>query len=254
MTSGRTSHAAASRVTVAVTGPRRRLRWGWWATRVALQRAGARAVYLYPGCPPDRTTGFHGLVVGGGDDLDPGLYGEASTAPVPSDPERDAFEQSVLHTALARDLPILGICRGAQLLNITLGGDLHRDISRDRVKTSNRRTPLPRKSLLLDTSSRLAEFLGVDERRANVVRINSLHHQAIRRCGEGLRVVGRDLDDFVQAVEDPTRSYRLGVQWHPEYLIWQRRQRRLFQALVAAAQSHARKSPAVPSAELTAND
>lgn len=225
-------HAVSARTgkpVVAVTGPRKFWRWAWWATRLGLRLAGAQAVYLHPGCEPRRVRRFDALVVGGGNDLDPALYGELVPPTHRGDPERDAFEMEVLRRALDEDLPILGICRGAQLLNVAQGGNLHVDITTMRVHTSNRPTLLPLKSAIIEPGSRLAEILQSER-----IRINSLHHQAIRSPGDGLEVVARDLDGIVQAVEDRRRRFRLGVQWHPEYLVWQSRQRRLFRALVAA--------------------
>ena len=127
---------------------------------------------------------------------------------------------------------MLGICRGAQLLNVVLGGRLHTDLRRIRQHTSNRRTPFARKTLLVEADSRLAEIIGDGK-----ARINSLHHQAVADLGEGLVVSGRDLDGIVQAIEKPGHRFLIGLQWHPEYLPFHRKQRRLFQALVEAAAS-----------------
>lgn len=219
-----------SRPRVAVTGPDRRLRIAWWATRAVLRSVGAEPRYLHAGHDPDRIERFDALVVGGGDDLDPDLYGEAPAAPSKLDRERDAFEQAVLGRALDEGLPILGICRGAQLLNVTLGGDLHQEIAEQRLHTPNRRTLLARRRIELEPGSRLAAALGTER-----TRVNSLHHQSVRRPGEGLTIVARDRDGVVQGIEDPARPFRIGVQWHPEYLFWRRRQRALFRALVESA-------------------
>ncbi len=145
-------------------------------------------------------------------------------------PERDRFEIAVLETALPADLPVLGICRGAQLVNVVLGGSLVPDLRPLRRRTSNRRTPLARKTLLVEPDSAMEAILG-----ARRLRINSLHHQAIDRLGAGLVVSGRDLDGFVQAVESPGRRFLKGVQWHPEYLPTREPHLNLFRALVDAA-------------------
>ena len=99
-----------------------------------------------------------------------------------------------------------------------------------RRRTSNRRTVLPRKTVRLEPHARLHDLL-----RRNRFKVNSLHHQAIDRLGDGLRVAALDLDDLVQAVECERSRFRLGVQWHPEYLFDQPRQQRLFEALVSTA-------------------
>jgi len=140
------------------------------------------------------------------------------------------FELLYIEKALKQDIPILAICRGEQLLNTYLGGTLHQNLRKLRRYTRNRWTVLPVKTLLVESDSRLEELLGT-----NRCKINSLHSQAIDQLGEGLRVVGRDLDNIVQAVEDPSRPFLIGVQWHPEYLLYISRQRNLFHGLVQSA-------------------
>lgn len=219
----------SKRPIIGVTGPDGWLNPAWWFTRWAIWRAGARAMRL----TPSRSTlpkGLAGIIIGGGNDIAPDLYDELFEPENPPrhDPARDAFEKRVLEKVLATGLPVLGICRGAQLLNVVLGGNLHQDIRTMRRKTSNRRTPFARKTLLVQPQTRLHKILGSER-----CRINSLHYQAINRLGKGLRVAARDLDGLVQAVEG--EGFRLGVQWHPEYLPLRRPQRRLFKALVDAA-------------------
>jgi putative glutamine amidotransferase len=148
------------------------------------------------------------------------------------DTERDAFESFVIDDALDRGLPVLGICRGAQLLNVRLGGSLYQELRSLRRHTSNRWTVLPLKTLRVQRGSRLHTLLGTE-----LTRINSLHNQGMERLGRGLRLAGRDLDGIVQAVEAPARDFLMGVQWHPEFLLYSRRQRRLFRALVDAARA-----------------
>ena len=111
------------------------------------------------------------------------------------------------------------------------GGNLFQDLRSRRKLTSHRRTVLPLKTLCVEPDSHLARLLG--RQRA---RINSLHNQAINRVGDGLVISARDLDQIPQAIEAPGRSFVIGVQWHPEFLLFLPRQRRLFQALLAAAQ------------------
>lgn len=218
-----------ARPLIAVTGPRHGGRAPRYLVHWGLRLAGARVLHMRPGGTDDPQA-VDAVVVTGGHDVDPVLYAEAPQVEPRYDRERDAFESAVIDHALERGLPLLGICRGAQLLNVRLGGSLHQDLTERRRHTSKRRTVLPLKTLRVVPGTRLHALWGVE-----TTRINSLHNQAIDRLGTGLRVSGRDLDDIVQAVEDPDRFFLLGVQWHPEFLLHQGRQRRLFHALVEAA-------------------
>ncbi|MGZ5076359.1 MAG: gamma-glutamyl-gamma-aminobutyrate hydrolase family protein, partial [Methylobacter sp.] len=171
-----------------------------------------------------------GIVIGGGDDIYPTLYESEVLPNNRYDKERDMFELIYIENALKQELPMLAICRGEQLLNTYLGGNLHQDLRQLRRFTHNRWTVLPLKTLLVEPGSRLNGLLGTSR-----CRINSLHSQAVDRLGNGLRAVGFDLDHIVQAIEDPARLFLIGVQWHPEYLFYLPRQRNLFRALVQAA-------------------
>jgi len=190
--------------------------------------AGGRPLHLRPGGGiPEQ---LDGVVISGGHDIEPVLYAESPAVEKRYDRERDTFESTVIRRAFAESLPILGICRGAQLLNVCRGGSLFQDLRARRQRTSNRRSILPLKTLIIDPQVKLAQVLGVDE-----LRINSLHNQSIDRVGAGLRIAGVDLDGIVQAVEDPSAAYLVGVQWHPEFILYARRQRQLFRSLVDAA-------------------
>lgn len=217
---------------IGITGPRRRAVLPRLLVSVALRLYGARPVQLRPGATGD-FSGLAGLVITGGHDVEPVLYAAEPEVHPRYDRERDAFESAAIDWALQHRLPLLGICRGAQLLNVRLGGSLFQELHSRRRKTSNRWTILPLKTLVLTGTSRLHKLFACER-----CQINSLHNQGIDRVGEGLAVTGRDLDDIVQAVEHPHFPYLLGVQWHPEFLLLSRRQRRLFSALVAAARQH----------------
>jgi putative glutamine amidotransferase len=219
---------------IAVTGPRRGAFGPRLLVSLGLRRYGARPLQLRPG-QEAALPQFDGVVVTGGHDVDPVLYAAEPEVEPRHDPARDAFESAVIDYALAAGVPLLGICRGAQLLNVRRGGTLFQELASRRSKTSNRWTVLPLKTLHIEPETRVAKLLGPGPRQ-----VNSLHNQAIDRVGNGLHVSGRDLDGIVQAVEDPAHPFLLGVQWHPEFLLYLGAQRSLFQALVAAAEAYRR--------------
>ncbi|WP_341503955.1 gamma-glutamyl-gamma-aminobutyrate hydrolase family protein [Gallaecimonas sp. GXIMD4217] len=212
-----------------MTGNHRRFSPAWLCIRLSVFLAGGRAVRISIRHQVDLKQ-VEALVISGGDDIHPALYDEAIPPHDRYDEGRDELELHHIEYALAKGLPLLGICRGAQLLNVALGGSLYANIRRLRHHTSNRPTPLPRKTALLVPESRLHRILGV--RR---VRINSLHYQAMDQVARALAVSARDYDNFVQGVEHKGGLPWLGVQWHPEYLFYQKEQRRLFRWLVAQA-------------------
>jgi putative glutamine amidotransferase len=218
-----------ARPLIAVTGPERKAFGPRFLVGLAVRRYGGRPVQLRPS-DKDRPFDYDGVVVTGGHDVDPVLYAAEPEVEPNHDPARDAFESAIIDEALRRRVPLLGICRGAQLLNVRLGGSLFQELVSRRSRTSNRWTVLPLKTLSITHGSRLESYLGTGPRQ-----INSLHNQAIDRVGERLVVSGRDLDGITQAVEDPDYGFLIGVQWHPEFLVFMHSQRQLFRGLVAHA-------------------
>lgn len=148
------------------------------------------------------------------------------------DPDRDRLEQHLIREALYGNLPVLGICRGAQLLNVTLGGTLFQQIDHFYAEGSaNVRSILPRKQVEIAPGSRLQELLKRDQ-----TRVNALHEQSIRHLGEGLVVSAVEKPSgVIQAIEQEGAPFVIGVQWHPEYLPQRREQQALFRALVHCA-------------------
>ncbi|MGF1553457.1 MAG: gamma-glutamyl-gamma-aminobutyrate hydrolase family protein [Paracoccaceae bacterium] len=195
----------------------------WWA----LFRAGARAVKIHARNRRNDLMGLDGVVIGGGDDIGVELYGGEIVAHSKFDPARDRLEVGLSEEAEARGLPILGVCRGSQLINVVRGGTLHEDIYETYPNAKRINTPLPRKKVAIAPDSRLGEVLGTEP---SVV--NSLHRQSVDRLGGNMRAVAWDEAGVVQAVEC-TRGQRfvVGVQWHPEYLVFSKRDWRLFKAL-----------------------
>jgi putative glutamine amidotransferase len=215
-------------------------RGGWRSYlmhRWALGRAGARSVRLIPGAPLPSEP-LHGLVIGGGDDIGAEIYGGEVMPDVRIDPERDTMELDLLRMALPLGLPVLGICRGSQMLNVALGGSLYTDIYKIYVEAPKMRTVLPKKTITIVKDSRLDRIL-----RCNPCSVNALHHQSVDKLGKDLRVVARDESGIVQAIESETAPFLLGVQWHPELLFWKPPQRRLFSALAEAARVRVETAP-----------
>ncbi|SEG29481.1 gamma-glutamyl-gamma-aminobutyrate hydrolase family protein [Marinobacterium lutimaris] len=217
----------AARPRVGVTGNGRRWAPSWWCSALALRLAGATPERISVRHPPSGKA-LDGLVIGGGNDIAPEHYQGDIDAKVKLDPARDELEIQWINHAIDARIPLLGICRGAQLINVVLGGNLHQDIRPLRKHTYNRPGLLPTKQVKVAQDSVLAQLCGKLQ-----LRVNSLHHQAIRDTGEGLEVVGRDLDQITQAVEHINGQPIIGVQWHPEYLFYLPSQFALFRWLVS---------------------
>ncbi len=220
----------AKRPRVGVTGDGRRWAPSWWCLSVSLRLAGATPERISVRHPPSGKR-LDALIISGGNDIGAEHYGGDIEAQVKADPERDALEIEWIEKALQQRLPLLGICRGAQLINVVLGGNLHQDITRMRRLTYNRPGLLPTKQVALEQTSIIA---GVCRRKR--LRVNSLHHQAINEPGADLRVVGRDLDEITQAIECAIGRRIIGVQWHPEYLFYLPAQFALFRWLMKRAE------------------
>jgi putative glutamine amidotransferase len=184
-----------------------------------------------------------GLLLSGGSDLDPSYYGEE---PVPelgiTLPERDAFEMTLVRSALRRGMPVFGICRGMQVLNVALGGTLYQDLPTQwewDVLKHRQDTPKwqPTHEVRVREESYIAEVMGRE-----VVKVNSYHHQGVRVLAEGLVATGRSSDGVIEAVEaeDLSERWLLGVQWHAEAMRGAGpQQESLFEAHVLAAERHA---------------
>jgi putative glutamine amidotransferase len=204
-------------------------RYMWWFYLVALRLSGIRPVRLSVRSDMKIVKELDGLVIGGGDDISAEIYGGMPTPDIRIDPERDRLELDALEQASGRDIPVLGICRGAQMLNVYHGGTLHQDIYKVFKDMPHIRSPLPRKQVNLAEGSAVNRIMGVGSFRAN-----SLHHQSIDRLGDGLSVSGTDQYGIVQAIETSDSRFRIGVQWHPEFMIYRSAQRRLFKAFANA--------------------
>lgn len=177
--------------------------------------------------------GVDGLIIGGGDDIGPELYGGKLGVSARLDPKRDELERCLAEAALEQNIPVLGICRGSQMLNVALGGTLDQDawttFGPDRKIT----TILPKREVCVEEATHLSLISGEQP-----MKVNALHSQAVDRLGQGLRVSARDTGGMVQAIERVRDPFALGVQWHPEHLFYAHRQRAIFRALVTAADAY----------------
>ena len=210
--------------------------WGHWNVEAALvpydyvravERAGGRAVLV----PPDEDgieevlDALDGLIFSGGNDMTPEEYGaEPHPETTGTNPERDRGELALLEAALTRDLPVLAICRGFEVLNIARGGDLVQHLPELVGHEEHRETlgEFSEHTVRVDPSSRIGEVAGA---------VKSHHHQGIGRIGAGLRDVAWAEDGTVEAIEDPEKPFVVGVLWHPEA----GEDQRLFERLVEAA-------------------
>ena len=204
----------------------------------AVEAAGGVPVVM----PPLAMTGIpalvarlDGLLLSGGPDLAPSAYDQRPHAQLGStEPGLDAFEYAVVREALALDLPMLGICRGVQALNVARGGTLHQHLPDVVGNGIVHRQPevgrCPTHDIEVLAGTRLARIVG-----PGLVRVNSFHHQAVDRLGKALRVCALAPDGTIEAIEDPAKPLVVGVQWHAETLVDGPQHRALFEELVAAA-------------------
>jgi putative glutamine amidotransferase len=214
---------------------------------LAVRRAGGRPLKLHAGktLSPDVCDGF---VIGGGDDISATLWGGEIDPEIKIDPERDRLELDVLAAAERRQLPVLGVCRGAQMINIFYGGTLHGDIYEAYPDARKVRTVLPRKKVDIVRGSRLDRLVACTK-----CQVNALHHQSVKETGDGLAVVARDQADIVQAIEHPGPRFLVGVQWHPELLVFDKGQQRLFRGVSDAARDKGAVAPPTPEAAAEAD-
>ena len=305
------THASSqnkSRPLIGVTGPDRGGWPAWFATRIAISRAGGKAIRITPSRSRASVEGLDGLIIGGGADVNPTLYSETLmgidaraqirrevlrrwyrkqalalvgySRTTGFDPnvgnslragyqllkyrvgtlfdlaflivlwvvrhlcslslhahrlekeDRDRLEVPLIRDAVAHGLPVLGICRGMQLINVCLGGSLYQEISVFYEESPVLRTLLPRKKISVTPTSRLHAIF-----RKSKLRVNSLHYQSVKTLGHGLRTCATETNGIVQAIEHETAKFLMGVQWHPEYLPMERSQRRLFRAFVEASRA-----------------
>jgi putative glutamine amidotransferase len=216
--------------------------WGYWQLDAALipydyvralEHAGARPLLVPPseGGVEETLDALDGILFSGGADLDPGAYGaEAHPETNGVRPERDRAELALLEAALARDMPVLAVCRGVQVLNVARGGDLVQHLP-DVVGSESHREV---KGVFSEHPVRIADESRLGTVLGDRAPVKSSHHQGVGRVGAGLHEVAWADDGTIEGLEDPERRFALGVLWHPEAgEDW-----KLFEALVAEARAY----------------
>jgi putative glutamine amidotransferase len=212
------------RPVIGITSYAEQARWGQWDLPAALiplsyvhavERAGGRPLLVPPSEDGVEETldALDGLLFSGGGDLDPATYGsEPHPATAGVRTERDRAELALLEGALARDMPVLAVCRGSQVLNVARGGDLVQHLPEVVGDEKHKETPgvFSEHDVEVSRESRLGALVG--ERST----VKSSHHQGLGRVGEGLVVNARADDGTIEGIEDPSHRFALGVLWHPE--------------------------------------
>lgn len=249
---------------IGVTGPNEGGQAAWLFTALSVILAGGKPLRITTSMPRSIDQ-IDGLIIGGGADVEPLKYGQQRieravlardkrtimewllsvlffpvywiaryfqhTKRSPVDLERDELELKYLSEAIERNMPVLGICRGMQLMNVHFKGTLHQDIRGFYGEKSQVSSIFPKKRIVIEDGTKLCKFLQTD-----ICNVNALHNQAIDKPGEGIRLAARELNTEVyQAIEHREYPFVIGVQWHPEYLIQIARQRNIFKGLVKAA-------------------
>ncbi|MCH8558435.1 MAG: type 1 glutamine amidotransferase [Balneolia bacterium] len=258
--------AGKKKPVIGVTGPDKGGFIAWFFTAIAVRRAGGKPRRLRPEMKR-KIPVLDGLIIGGGADVSPELYGSEEIEKLRElsrekkgrrwlrfifffvsfgitlvrklfslghlagpDPKRDELEKKLLTNALERGIPVLGICRGAQFINVHLGGTLHQDISAFYNETPKAETIYPRKEIIITKGTSLHQIVGSDK-----AKVNSLHNQAVDKPGDGVVLAASEPNGVVQAIEILEHPFVIGIQWHPEYLPQIESQQNLFREMVRLA-------------------
>ena len=255
---------------IGITGPDRGGGAAWFFTSLNILVAGGRPVRIRPSHPVESGK-LDGLILGGGADVNPESYttddfieqylGQTLKSDEPGffkrlgkfiswlyypfifllrilfsrkshkiSEERDRLEFTLLDEVIRQGKPVLGICRGSQMINVYFKGSLYENINIFYFEEPNPYSIFPVKTIYLSPGSKLATIFGID-----TLRVNALHHQAVRKEGENIRISAREKNKVVQGIEHKMKEFVIGVQWHPEYLLFHKHQRKIFKMLVEMA-------------------
>jgi putative glutamine amidotransferase len=217
-------------ITIGISGPARRST-AHRLINLGLRLHGAHTHYIRPGSSTDVSL-LDGLVLSGGTHVHPNRYGQQPQVTARYDLKRDETDFRLLKQAEEIDIPVLGICRGAQFINVFHGGSLCQNVTPLRMKTRHRPLLLPLQTVQLVQDSRIGRLM-----HSTLIGANRIHSQAIKHLGRNLRVTALDNDLFVQAIENTGQQWLMGVQWHPEYLLYHTGHRRIFSHFVHAARA-----------------
>jgi len=215
----------ARKANIVITGSAKGSRSAWILSRALLRLYGVEAKFVQPH-HWDKSIQMDGLLITGGIDVDPLTF---STKRHPSiektDPLRDAMELFYLKQAQKKKIPIMGICRGMQIINLFMGGTLHPHIPEMGLDFEHPRSLFPLNLLSIAPKTHLHKILRTDNLKAN-----ALHHQTIDKLGKDLRVAAKDTNTLVQAIESREENFILGLQWHPEFMPYHWSTHRIFKA------------------------
>ncbi len=216
---------------VAVSGSDRGSRIAWTLSRLLLKAAGVEPFFVSAEKMDERMiANMEGLLLLGGVDIDPSTYGGPPHEKIgKTEPARDRMEWRLLEAAKRRGLAVMGICRGMQMIDLFEGGTLHPHLHDLKLSAPHPHTPLPVRKIRIEPQTRLHRIVGT-----STLKVNALHHQAVDRLGEGLRVAARDENGIVQAIESVEGPFTIGVQWHPEFMPYAWHSRKIFAAFAAA--------------------
>ena len=218
---------------IGVTLPDEGYRMLKYFSQLGVKLAGGEPVAL-TASEPHYGEKLDGLLLAGGRDIYPPRYDQPAKREYTYDHNRDAMEEHWFHDATEQNIPVLGICRGAQFINILRGGSLHRDFSKVYEKAEYPNGTIARifyrKLMFVKQESRIFSILHCTK-----CAVNSMHTQSIDALGEGLEVSGQEANGIVQCIEDKNHPWMLGVQFHPEFMLHVRKYRRLFRQLVEQA-------------------
>lgn len=219
------------RKSVAVSGSDRGSRIAWNLSRLLLKSAGVEPFFVSAERMDERVmANMEGLLLLGGVDIDPSTYGGTPHEKIgKTEPQRDRMEWRLLEAAKQRGLAVMGICRGMQMIDLFEGGTLHPHLHDLPLKVPHPHTPWPVRKIHVESGTRLHRIVGVA-----TLNVNALHHQAVDRLGDGLRVAARDENGIIQAIESVEGAFKIGVQWHPEFMPYAWHSRKIFAAFAAA--------------------